>query len=154
MDTVSGKVVAFIGLIAAITALLQTFSVKPLPEVKLIVRCAPPNPMSTMFNFIEGLGKHNGGIILLELDYDSGCERWTYPRYVSDDRESISYEINWVDLARTDGLLDGSPKGKSSTEMSQWMTDNFWKKLPLLKSEMIKNHSFEEVDQKNIVLFN
>lgn len=154
MSSTFGKIAALIGLVAGVTTLLQTFSVEPLPSANLVVRCAPPNPMSTMFNFIEELNAHKGEVIYLKVDYDAGCKQWKYPRQISEDRNVVSYEINWVDLAGTDGLLTGAPKGNQYAEISRWMEENFWKKLPALKLRMIKNHSYGLVNPRNIELFN
>ena len=60
MGKIFGRAAALIGLVAAVVALLQTFSVNPLPKATLIVRCAQPDPMSTMFNFLEDLEKNKG----------------------------------------------------------------------------------------------
>ncbi|WP_321529246.1 hypothetical protein [Sedimenticola selenatireducens] len=154
MNSALGKITALIGLAAGATALLQTFSVEPLPSANLVVRCAPPNPMSTMFNFIEELNAYKGEVVYLKMDYDAGCKKWTYPRSISEDGNVVSYEINWVDLARTDGLLDGAPNGNQYAEISRWMEEHFWKKLPTLKLRMINNHSYGAVNPINIELFN
>lgn len=154
MSSIFGKIATLIGLITGVLALLQTFSVDPLPSVNLVVICAPPNPMSTMFNFIEKLNAHKGEVVYLKLNYDAGCKKWKYPRQVSEDRNTVNYEISWVDLARTDGLLKGAPKGSQYEEISRWMEKRFWGNLPTLKLEMIRNHSYGAVDPRNIELFN